>query len=108
MEKGEIWLLDFFSKRGKEQSGIRPSLILADTKTDLIIASPLTSNMQASKLPFSMQIKKSDKNSLNKDSVALILQIQTVDKKRLIHKIGILEENYLKQIDETIKKMLGF
>ena len=107
MNKGEIWLVDFPSRRGREQTGKRPSIIVADTATDLVLVVPLTSNLQAlEKLPYTIQINKSKENKLDKNSVALVLQLQTLDKKRLIAKIGDLEKNDLTKINELLRELL--
>lgn len=107
MNKGEIWIIDFPSKSGREQSGTRPSIVIGDTGTNLTLVIPLTSNLQAlTKLPYTLKINRSNDNKLDKDSVALVLQLQTLDKKRFLSRIGLLENNYIKEIDEEIKKLL--
>ena len=107
MEKGELWVLELPSKRGKEQSGKRPGIIMADTKTSLVLVIPLTSNLEALKeLPYTIEIKKSYTNKLEKDSVALVFQLQAIDKKRFISKIGNLESSYLNEINRLIKELL--
>ena len=73
MKKGELWILKLPFTNGKEQRGKRPALILADTKTNLVIVIPLTSNPQALRFPYTLEIKKSKDTNLEKDSIALIL-----------------------------------
>lgn len=46
MNKGEIWLIDFPYKSGREQSGTRPSIVMADTGTNLSLVIPLTQREQ--------------------------------------------------------------
>ncbi len=106
MKKGELWNLNFPSIGGREQSGIRPCIIIADTVIDLVIVVPLTSNVYSLNLPNTFEIKKSNKNNLEKDSFALVFQIQSLDKKRLISKIGELEENLIKQLNISMKELL--
>lgn len=48
----------------------------------------------------------SDINGLEKDSVALIFQLQAIDKKRLLSKIGNLEKDYLDDINKNLKNLL--
>ena len=105
MRKGEIWLVGLPYWNGKEQGGNRPAVVLADTNEGLLIVIPLTSNLQTLKHSKTLEIKPSEKNCLDTSSVALIFQIRSLDKRRLIHKIGNLEENYIRQIDETIKDL---
>ena len=62
MEKGEIWIVQLPYREGREQEGKRPAVIIADTKTDIILLMPLTSNLEAlKKLPYTIEIKKSYK-----------------------------------------------
>ena len=107
MKKGELWILELPSKGRREQSGTRPCLILADTQTNMIIVIPLTSNFQALRFPNTLEIKKSYENKLERNSVALIFQIQSLDKRRFKRKIGILEENYVEQIKRKLKELLN-
>ena len=105
MKKGELWILKLPFIDGKEQRGKRPALILADTKTNLVIVIPLTSNPQALRFPHTLEIKKSKDNNLERDSIALIFQIQSLDKKRFVNKIGVLEDSYMGQIEKILKKI---
>lgn len=41
MEKGEVWIVELLQKIGREQSGLRPGVIIADTETDLVLIIPL-------------------------------------------------------------------
>ena len=107
MEKGELWIVEFPVKKGKEQSGKRPGVVMADTGTSLALVIPLTSNLDSlNKLPFILKIKKSNMNKLEKDSVALVFQIQALDKKRFTSKIGNLEEEHTKEIDANLISLL--
>ncbi|MAH03798.1 hypothetical protein CMI39_03365 [Candidatus Pacearchaeota archaeon] len=108
MKKGEVWILELPSKRGKEQKGIRPGIIIANTKTNMIVTLPLTSNLQALRFPNTLKIKTSKENNLEKDSIALIFQIQSLDKKRFLAKIGIIENKYMTKINNIIKEMFEY
>ena len=57
-------------------------------------------------MPFTLEIRESRENNLDKDSIALVFQLQTLDKKRLISKIGDIESDYLQKINEIIKNLL--
>ena len=107
MEKGEIWVVDFPVKKGREQSGKRPSILISDTKTSIALVIPLTSNQDALKnLPNTTLINKSSENNLERNSVSLTFQLQAIDKRRLVHKLGKLEDSYLIKINEELKKIL--
>ena len=107
MDKGELWVVSFPLRKGREQSGNRPAVIMADTMTDIVLAVPLTSNLQAlEEFSFTLVIRTSQRNQLYKDSVALIFQLQAVDKKRLVHKMGNLEDSDLEQINKKLRDLL--
>ena len=107
MEKGEIWIVEFPIKQGREQSGKRPSIVIADTKTSIVLIIPLTSNLESlEKLPHTLEIKKSGKNNLEKDSVALTFQLQALDKRRFVSKIGDLENYYMQEINRILRDLL--
>lgn len=107
MKKGELWLSDLPDQVGKEQVGKRPALIISDTKVGLIIIIPLTTNREALKYPHTLKIIPSEKNKLNKESIALIFQIRAIDHKRPVHKIGELDENYIEQINKNLQSLLN-
>lgn len=105
MNEGEIWVIELPFKNGNEQRGKRPGIILANTKTNMVLTIPITSNRQALRFPNTLEIEKSDENGLDKNSIALIFQIQSLDKRRFINKIGKLEESYTNKIKNKIKEM---
>jgi mRNA interferase MazF len=86
MKRGEIWIVEFPFANGKEQRGRRPCLVLAETKTDIVIVVPFTSNLYALRFPYTVEIKKSKENGLEKDSVALVFHVQALDRKRFVSK----------------------
>ena len=106
MDKGEIWVVNLSSGRGNEQSGSRPCLILGNIKTNLVTIVPLTSNLEALRFPYTLEIKSSEKNGLESDSIALVFQLQAIDKRRLIKKIGIVEKYFLEDINKRLRSML--
>lgn len=106
MKKGEIWLTSLPQQIGKEQLGERPALVIADTEVGLIIVIPLTSNLKLSKYQHTIKISPSKQNSLDKESIAHIFQLRSVDKRRLLYKIGNLENYYLEKIDKAIRDLL--
>ena len=106
MKKGEIWIISYPIKGKREQSGLRPGIILAENKLGLIATIPLSSNIQAKKFPETLEIKKSASNGLDKDSVALVFQVQSLDKRRFNSKIGVLEGEHIMEIDKILKNWL--
>tara|TARA_Y100000034_G_C6679539_1_gene298681 strand:- start:316 stop:648 length:333 start_codon:yes stop_codon:yes gene_type:complete len=106
-KKGEIWLINLPGSDGREQFGRRPGLILADTKTALVIVAPVSKNLEAvNKFLYTLRINRSNLNGLDYDSVLALFQLKCLDKKRLIHKLGTLEDYYLDQINKNLRNLL--
>lgn len=106
MTRGEIWTTTIPPIGGHDQHGTRPVLVIADTSSPMVIVIPCTSNTRALRLPHTVQINPSEKNGLTSSTVALVLQLRALDKKRLIEKIGSLELQLLTFIIEALRSML--
>jgi mRNA interferase MazF len=107
MRPGEIWLVKLGEAAGREQHGLRPAIILANTPTSIAVIVPLTANLKALRFPYTIQIEPSTKNGLTVVSVALIFHLRAMDKSRLVKKIGGLEKSRLENVSGLIKKMLA-
>ncbi len=107
MKQGDIYLTNLNPIKGHEQKGIRPVLIIQNDilnknlSTTIII--PITSNLKAKDSLITWFLSKKE-SKLKKDSVMLLFQIRTIDKKRLIKKIGHLKESKCR----LIKQQLNF
>ena len=107
IKKGEIWITRYPPKGGREQSGKRPSIVMAETDANVVVVIPLTSNLKSlEKFSNCVKILKSDKNKLDWDSIALVFQIQVIDRKNFISKLGDLEQEYLTGIDNNLRELL--
>ena len=106
MKKGEIWIVAIPSIDGHEQSGMRPVIVVADTKSTVIVGIPCTTNMRALRFPHTVSITPSRNNGLERDSIALVLQIRAIDKKRLEKKIGVLDTPVLQKIEKEFRRLL--
>lgn len=95
---------------GSEQGGIRPVLVIqndiGNKYSPTIIVSAITSQMNKAKLPTHIEIQ-AGKFGLVKDSVILLEQIRTIDRKRLREKIGKVDEVVMERVDEAIKISLA-
>lgn len=107
MKKGEVWIVEIPVVNGHEQSGLRPAIFIADTKTNVAIVIPCTSNLQALRFPFTLRIEPSSRNGLATTSIALILQLRAVDKKRLQKRIGRIESRTLNEFDAIMRTLLS-
>ena len=91
MKRGDIYYADLSPVVGSEQGGVRPVLIVqndvGNRYSPTVIAAAITSQKEKSKLP--THIELDSKNcGLSKDSVVLLEQIRTIDKRRLREKMG--------------------
>lgn len=106
MKKGDVCLVDLSISAGHEQYGQRPAILISDTKTEIAIIIPLTSNLEALRFLYTLSFFPDDKNNLNQKSVALIFHIRAIDKSRIVKIIGKIDLKSQKKIDEILKKML--
>ena len=111
VKRGEIYMADLSPVVGSEQGGVRPVLIIQNNVgnrySPTVIVSAITSKLGKAKLPTHIDLP-SEKYHLPKDSVALLEQIRTLDKRRIKEKITCLEESKMKEINRAILISLGF
>ena len=111
IKRGELYFADLSPVIGSEQGGIRPVLIVqndvGNKYSPTIIAAAITSQINKAKLPTHIELA-SEQYGLPRDSVVLLEQIRTLDKKRLKEKIGILPENTMEMVNHGLLISLGF
>jgi mRNA interferase MazF len=111
IKRGELYYADLSPVIGSEQGGIRPVLILqndvGNKYSPTIIAAAVTSQINKAKLPTHIEISAKE-YGLPKDSVILLEQIRTIDKRRLQEKIGVLDSHIMNQVNEALLISLGF
>jgi mRNA interferase MazF len=110
VKRGDIFLANLEPVRGSEQGGIRPCLVIQNDEgnkySPVIIIASITSRIFEKKFLTNVFISKKD-SGLSKDSTILLNQIKTIDKRRIIKKIGSLDIYLMKQVDMAIKISLG-
>lgn len=110
IKRGDIYYADLSPVVGSEQGGIRPVLIvqndIGNKYSPTVIASAITSQINKAKLPTHIEISATD-YGLVKDSVILLEQLRTIDKKRLKEKIGHLNDELMEKVDEALGVSLG-
>lgn len=110
IKRGDIFYADLSPVIGSEQGGVRPVLVVQNdignrySPTVIIVA--ITSQINKAKLPTHVEIKASD-YGLPKDSVLLLEQIRTIDKRRLEEKIGHVTEDIMDKVNEALLVSLG-
>ena len=110
IKRGDIYYADLSPVVGSEQGGLRPVLIvqndIGNRYSPTVIAAAITSKMGKAKLPTHIDIYASEVG-LAKDSVILLEQIRTLDKRRLREKMGHLDEGVMNRVDGAIAVSFG-
>ena len=110
IKRGDIFYADLSPVIGSEQGGVRPILIVqndvGNKYSPTVIAAAVTSQINKAKLPTHIEID-SKEYGLTKDSVILLEQIRTIDKRRLREKIGHLDSERMKSVNEAIFVSFG-
>lgn len=110
VKRGDIFYADLSPVVGSEQGGTRPVLIVqndtGNKHSPTVIAAAITSQTNKAKLPTHIElIGKSV--GLTKDSVVLLEQIRTIDKRRLREHMGRLDESMMNRVDDAIAVSFG-
>lgn len=110
VKRGDIYYADLSPVVGSEQGGLRPVLIIqndvGNRYSPTVIAAAITSRMGKTKLPTHIDIT-ADKVGLAKDSIVLLEQIRTLDKRRLKEKMGHLDETMMSAVNAAIAVSFG-
>ena len=111
VKRGDLYYADLSPVVGSEQGGVRPVLIVQNNVgnkySPTIIAAAITSQLDKAKLPTHIALE-AGKYGLPKNSVVLLEQIRTLDKRRLKEKIGELPPNMMTRVNEALLIPLGF
>ena len=105
IRRGDIYYAELTPVIGSEQGGTRPVLIISNNignrHSPTVIIAAITSRVQTkSKLP--MHTAVNDFEGLDKDSVVLLEQIRTVDKKRLKQYMGMMPAETMARVDKAL------
>lgn len=110
VKRGDIYYADLSPVVGSEQGGLRPVLIIqndiGNKYSPTVIAAAITSRLGKTRLPTHIDIY-ADKVGLAKDSVVLLEQIRTLDKRRLKEKMGHLDERVMSEVNTAIAVSFG-
>ncbi len=110
VKRGDIYYADLSPVVGSEQGGLRPVLIIqndiGNRYSPTVIAAAITSRMGKNKLPTHIEIYAKEVG-LAKDSVILLEQIRTLDKRRLKEKMGHLDEGAMAPVNQAISISFG-
>ncbi len=110
VKRGDIYYADHSPVVGSEQGGLRPVLIIqndiGNRYSPTVIAAAITSRMGKNKLPTHIEVYAT-RAGLSRDSVILLEQIRTLDKRRLREKMGHLDEAAMARVNEAITVSFG-
>lgn len=109
IRRGDIFYADLRPVVGSEQGGIRPVLIIqndtGNKHSPTVICAAITSQMHKSKLPTHVELD-SDRYDLVKDSVILLEQLRTIDKRRLKDKVCHLDNEVIGKVNRALSVSL--
>ena len=110
IKRGELYYADLSPVVGSEQGGVRPVLVVqndvGNRYSPTVIAAAVTSRLDKARLPTHIELSADD-YGLNKDSVVLLEQIRTLDKRRLKERIGALPPMLMRKVDRALYISLG-
>lgn len=110
VKRGDIYYADLSPVVGSEQGGLRPVLIIqndvGNKYSPTVIAAAITSRLGKNRLPTHIDVY-ADRVGLVKDSVILLEQMRTLDKRRLKEKMGHLDESLMGEVNRAIAVSVG-
>lgn len=110
IRRGDIFYADLSPVVGSEQGGVRPVLIIqndiGNKYSPTVIIAAITSQINKAKLPTHIEIN-AKQYGLPKDSVILLEQVRTIDKRRFIEKICKLDDEMMRKVNEGLMVSLG-
>lgn len=110
VKRGEIYYADLSPVVGSEQGGVRPVLIVqndvGNKYSPTVIAAAITSQHDKSNLPTHIEVN-GGRCGLAKDSIVLLEQVRTIDKRRLKEKMGALDHDDMGKVNQAISVSFG-
>ena len=111
-QRGEIYLVDFNRRKGKEIRKIRPAVVISNDIQNqhdrYLTVAPTSSDEMEIIRPFEVLVLKTISNGLDYDSKILLNQIHSIDYQARLQKYcGQLEENLIKEVEKGIKLVLA-
>ena len=106
--RGEIWLVDFSPARGSEQAGQRPALILQNDVGNRHAATTIVASVTTTiRLCPVTTLLPAKSCGLPRESMVNLAQLLTIDRTRLIRKVGALDPAMLKSVDQALRVSLA-
>jgi mRNA interferase MazF len=109
--RGEIYLVEFDPARGHEIRKTRPAIIIqndvGNRHSPVTIVAAITSKLSVTPYPVEVVVSPSKGNGLSMPSAIELSQIRSVDRERLVRRIGALDAATMRRVDEALKISLG-
>jgi len=107
-ERGEIWLVNFNPGRGSEQQGIRPALVVQNDVGNRFAATTIVAAITTTIKPYPVTVVVSGGTSgLAHESMVNLAQLLTIDKQRLMRRLGRLEPELRAAVDQALRVSLA-
>ena len=110
VRRGDIYYADLSPVVGSEQGGMRPVLIVQNNvgnkHSPTVIAAAITSQIGKARLPTHIELSART-YGLSRDSVVLLEQVRTIDKRRLRERMGRLDERLMNQVNSALSVSFG-
>ncbi|MDP2856944.1 MAG: type II toxin-antitoxin system PemK/MazF family toxin [Bacillota bacterium] len=110
MRRGDVFYADLSPVIGSEQGGIRPVLVvqndIGNRYSPTVIVSAITSQIDKAKLPTHVELPTAI-SGLEKDSVILLEQLRTIDKRRLKEKVSHMDDGLMAMVDAALAISVG-
>ncbi|MGN0523869.1 MAG: type II toxin-antitoxin system PemK/MazF family toxin [Eubacterium sp.] len=110
VKRGDIYYADLSPVVGSEQGGVRPVLIvqndIGNKFSPTVIAAAITSQKEKNNLPTHIEVDAQD-CGLAKDSIVLLEQVRTIDKRRLREKMGTLDNDDMGKVNQALSVSFG-
>ena len=111
VKRGDIYYADLSPVVGSEQGGVRPVLIIQNDTgnrySPTVIAAAITSQTGKARLPTHIDLPVEESCGLSRDSIVLLEQVRTLDKKRLREHMGRVDGPMMHRVDEAIAVSFG-
>lgn len=105
MKKGDICLFNLTKGLGHEQSGNRPGIVVSNLVNGMLMVIPLTTNLEALRFSHTLTLIPDNKNKLTSESVALVFQLKSLDKSRVIQKMGVVDAITYKNLKSILNTL---
>jgi mRNA interferase MazF len=109
--RGELYLVEFDPGRGHETGKTRPALVIqndiGNRHSPRTIVAAITSRLSPTPYPIEVVVESHRRNGLSVRSAIHLDQIRSVDRERLVKRLGALDPPMMRKVDDALKISLG-